>query len=102
METLHWAGSDFDFDILATTSDTTTINGVYSDELPVVYEAPKPKPILFTNYDLYNADLFAFGSIIGSITNKSTSAYALLPLFKEESEEYKTTMQRIKMCTKLQ
>jgi hypothetical protein len=102
METLHWAGSDFDMDILATTSDLTVINGVYSDELPVVYEAPKPKPIELTPYDLYNADLFAFGSIIGSITNKSTSAYALLPLFKDDSEEYKRTMKRIKMCTKLQ
>lgn len=102
METLHWAGSDFDMDILATTSDLTVINGVYSDELPVVYEAPKPKPIELTPFDLYQADLFAFGSIIGSITNKSTSAYALLPLFKVKSEEYKTIMKRIKMCTKLQ
>jgi len=102
METMHWAGSDFDFDILATTSDKTVINGVFSDEIPVVYEAPKPKPILLTPLDLYNADLFAFGSIIGSITNKSTSAYALLPTFKKDSREYKTTMNRIKMCTKLQ
>ena len=102
METLHWAGSDFDMDILATTSDLTVINGVYSNELPVVYDAPKPKPIIITDEDLYKADLFAFGSIIGSITNKSTSAYALLPLFKKESKEYTTTMNRIKMCTKLQ
>ena len=102
METLHWAGSDFDMDILATTSDLTVINGVFSKELPVVYEAPKPKPIIITDEDLYKADLFAFGSIIGSITNKSTSAYALLPLFKEDSKEYETIMNRIKMCTKLQ
>ena len=102
METMHWAGSDFDMDILATTSDITVIKGIYSDELPVVYDAPKPKPIELTSEALFTADLFAFGSIIGSITNKSTSAYALLPLFKKESEEYKQTMNRIKMCTKLQ
>ena len=36
---------------------------------------PKPEKILFTDEDLYKADLFSFGSI-GSITNKG-SGYAL-------------------------
>lgn len=102
METMHWAGSDWDMDAIATTSDKTIISGIYEDELPVVYEAPKSDKKILTPLDLFNADLFAFGSIIGSITNKSTSAYALLPLFKEDSEEYKITMNRLKMCTKLQ
>jgi hypothetical protein len=101
-ETMNWAGSDWDYDIIATTSNPTIIKGVYRDELPVVYTPPKPKKKKLTNDDLYNADLFSFGSIIGSITNKSTSAYALLPLFKENSEEYRITMNRIQMCTKLQ
>lgn len=101
-ETLNWAGSDYDFDIIATTSNKEVINGIFKDELPVVYEAPKPKPIIFTDEDLFNADKFAFGSIIGSITNKSTSAYALLPFFNEKSKEYKTLINRLKMCTKLQ
>lgn len=101
-ETMNWAGSDWDYDIIATTSNPTIIKGVYSDELPVVYSPPKPNKKRLTNDDLYNADLFSFGSIIGSITNKSTSAYALLPLFKENTEEYNVTMNRIQMCTKLQ
>lgn len=101
-ETMNWAGSDWDYDIIATTSDPTIIKGVYRNELPVVYTPPKSTKKKLTNDDLFNADLFSFGSIIGSITNKSTSAYALLPLFKEDSEEYKITMNRIQMCTKLQ
>lgn len=101
-ETVRWAGSDFDYDILATTSDETVIKGVFKDEIPVIYEAPKPSPIIFTEDDLYQADLFSFGSIIGSITNKSTSGYALLSYLDESSEEYKTTLNRIRMCTKLQ
>lgn len=101
-ETLNWAGSDFDMDIIATTSNKTVNKSIFKEELPVVYDVPKPKPILFTEEDLYNADLFAFGSIIGSITNKSTSAYALLPLFDKKSREYKTLINRLKMCTKLQ
>lgn len=101
-ETLNWAGSDFDYDILATTSNKTIIDGVYEDELPVYYEPPKSKKEEITDEKLYKADLFAFGSAIGSITNKSTSGYALLPLFKNSSKEYKTIMDRLKMCTKLQ
>jgi len=101
-ETLNWAGSDWDFDILATTSNQTILNSIFKDELPVIYDVPKPTPIIFSDEDLYKADLFAFGSIIGSITNKSTSAYALLPLYHKESKEYKTLINRLKMCTKLQ
>ena len=101
-ETLHWAGSDYDFDIIATTSNKTINDCIFKDELPVVYEAPKTETKIITENDLYNADLFAFGSIIGSITNKSTSAYALLPLFDKDSREYKTLVNRLKMCTKLQ
>lgn len=101
-ETMNWAGSDFDYDIIATTSDPTVIQGVYKNELPVVYTPPSSTKKKLTQDDLYNADLFSFGSAIGSITNKSTSGYALLPLFNENSEEYQVTMNRVKMCTKLQ
>lgn len=101
-ETVHWSGSDFDYDILATTSNETIIKGVYDSELPVVYEAPKSVKIIPERKDLYQADLFAFGSQIGAITNKSTSGYALLPLHKENSKEYQVIMNRLKMCTKLQ
>lgn len=101
-ETVRWAGSDFDYDILATTSDETVIKGVFRDELPVVYEAPKPKKVELTEDKLFESDKFSFGSIIGSITNKSTSGYALLSELDEGSEEYKTTLNRIRMCTKLQ
>ena len=105
-ETDNFAGSDFDFDILATTSNKILIDSVYRDENPVVYEAPKPAKIIFTEEDLYKSDLFSFGSIIGAITNKSTSGFALLNNLEKEygkdSREYQTTINRIKMCTKLQ
>ena len=101
-ETMNWAGSDFDMDIIATTSDETVIKGVYKDELPIAYEPPKSKPIVIKDRDLYNSDLHSFGSEIGQITNKSTSGYALLSTLEEGSLEYHTTLNRIKMCTKLQ
>lgn len=101
-ETMHWAGSDFDMDIIATTSDESIIKGVYKDELPITYTPPKSDKVKLTERKLYNSDLHSFGSEIGQITNKSTSGYALLAQLDESSIEYNTTMNRIKMCTKLQ
>ena len=105
-ETVNFAGSDFDFDILATTSNETMMKGVYKDELPVVYDAPKPKKMIFSDDDLYNSDIFSFGSIIGSITNKSSNGYAKLPLiekkFGKDSQEYKLVKSRLQQCCKAQ
>ncbi|MGL5434275.1 MAG: RNA dependent RNA polymerase [Lachnospiraceae bacterium] len=105
-ETFRFAGSDFDYDILATTSNQTMINGVIRDELPVVYEAPRPQKILFDEEDLYLADTFSFGSIIGSITNKSSNGYALLPLLEQtcgsDSAQYRLVRSRLQQCCKAQ
>lgn len=105
-ETFNFAGSDFDFDILATTPNRVMIKGVYRDELPVVYDTPKAKKLLFTEEDLYEADTFSFGSIIGSITNKSSNGYAKLPLvekqFGKDSQEYRLVKSRLQQCCKAQ
>lgn len=105
-ETVNWGGADFDFDIISTTSNKEIIKGVYTDELPMHYDAPKPKPIIFTRKDLTQSDKFSFGSIIGQITNKSSNAYALLPKLEEkygkDSREYKITYERLIQCCKAQ
>ncbi|MEI6296333.1 MAG: hypothetical protein WCO84_01630 [bacterium] len=51
---------------------------------------------------MYKADTFSFGTLIGSITNKGSSGYALLSNFKKNSLEYITTLNRLKMSCKLQ
>lgn len=105
-ETIRFAGSDFDYDILATTSDRTIIDGVYREELPVVYKAPQPEKILFQEEDLYRADTFSFGSRIGSITNKSSNGYALLPVLEQtygtDSPQYRLVKSRLQQCCKAQ
>lgn len=105
-ECVNFAGSDFDLDILATTSNKTMISHTYKDALPVVYDAPKPNKIIFTEDDLYESDKFSFGSIIGSITNKSSNAYALLPNIEleygKDSREYQVTESRLQQCCKAQ
>lgn len=105
-ECVNFAGSDFDMDILATTSNKSVINSVYIAELPVVYDAPTPKKWVFTEQDLYDSDKFSFGSIIGSITNKGSNGYALLPILESKygknSNEYKLTVSRLQQCCKAQ
>lgn len=105
-ETFNFAGSDFDMDIVATTPNEVMIGGVFKDELPVVYDAPKPKKIVFTEDDLYESDTFSFGSIIGSITNKSSNGYAKLPLIEckygKDSQEYRLVKSRLQQCCKAQ
>jgi hypothetical protein len=105
-ESINFAGSDYDFDILASVSHNKIIGGIYKDELPVIYDVPKPKKFVFTDDDLYRADTFSFGSIIGSITNKSSNGYALLPVIEEkygkDSQEYILVKSRLKQCCKAQ
>lgn len=105
-EVVNFGGADVDYDILATTSNKEVINGVYKEEKPVVYDAPTPEKIIFTEDDLYNSDTFSFGSIIGSITNKGSNGYALLPniekQYGKDSMEYKITLSRLKQCCKAQ
>ena len=89
-------------DIVATTSNPVVIRTAYKNALPVVYDPPKPEKILFNKEHLFNSDLFGFGSIIGSITNKSSDMYAMLPVLEEkygkDSEEVKLIESRLKQC----
>ena len=92
----------FDFDIMATTDNNVFIENIYKNELPVYYEPPKPKKVVPTEKDLYEADTFSFGTLIGQITNKGSAGYAILDLFDEDSQEYQITKNRLKMSCKLQ
>lgn len=96
-DVLRWADSDFDMDIVATTSNPTIIKGVYKDDLAVTYQKKLSQKIEFTQEDLYKADLLAFGSEIGSITNKSTSMYAMLPMYDPQSPQYAELERRLIM-----
>lgn len=100
--TLHFGGSDFDYDILATTSNEIMVNNTYTKDMPVVGKVEKPKKWLFEPKDLQVADKFTFGSIIGQITNNVTSIRCLMADFDENSEEYQILINRMRMGCKLQ
>lgn len=96
-DVLRWADSDYDMDIIATTSNKTMIKGVYKDEYAVTYQKKLSSKIEFTEEDLYKADLLAFGSEIGAITNKSTAMYAMLPMYDPQSPQYAELERRLIM-----
>lgn len=94
--TMHFAGSDYDFDILATTNNEQFIHGRYENQRVVTYSAKKPKKKLFTEDDLFVTDTFSFGTQIGQITNTCSTICALIPTFKEGSRERVTLENRLK------
>lgn len=100
--TLRWAGSDYDYDIIASTSNEIMVNNTYINDLPVVYQPPKPNKIIFNDKDLQIADKFTFGSIIGRITNNVTIIRTLMANFNKNSTEYKILLNRMRMGCKLQ
>lgn len=96
--TMNWAGSDYDFDILATTNNEQFINGKYPNQRVVTYAPKKPKKKVFTEDDLYTADTFSFGTRVGNITNVATSICAMIPMFPEGSKERILLEQRVAAC----
>ena len=54
------------------------MRSVYKNQKPVTYDVPKPFKKLFTEDDLFKADVQTFGSLIGPLTNRGTSIVALI------------------------
>lgn len=84
------------YDILATTDNKSFVNKNFKHEYVTHFASEKTNKIVFTEDDLYNADTFSFGTQIGSITNKGSSAFSLLDLFEDGSKEYEATLNRLK------
>lgn len=78
----------FDYDIVASTNNPVMIRSVYKNQNPVTYDIPKPFKKVFTEEDLYTADVKTFGSLIGPLTNRGTSVIALISLFEKRVLEY--------------
>lgn len=102
LDCVQHADSDFDGDIVATTDNKYFLEGVRREFVPITYQKKTAQKSKITNDGLYLADKQAFHSTIGSITNRSTSMYALLPLFDKDSDEYKELDRRLKILRKEQ
>lgn len=88
-------------DICFTTDSRVFIENTFGGN-PITYEKKPTEKKYIDRKDLYKADILAFDSKIGYITNGSTTLYAMLPLYKEGTKEYNTIMHRLKECRVLQ
>lgn len=63
------------------------MRSVYKNQKPITYDIPKPFKKLFTEDDLYKADVQTFGSLIGPLTNRGTSIDALISEYEQRVKE---------------
>jgi len=94
-------GFDMDGDICCITNQKEIIDGACGG-LPVMYETRKAPKCKIIESELYLADLKGFNTKVGFLTNLSTTMYSMLPLFEENSKEYKEIIRRLKQCRKEQ
>lgn len=102
LDTIKHADSDFDLDIVFTTSEPVFLRCAYKDMLPITYEKKTAPTIILTENDLFEADLLSFNNEIGIITNYSTEMYAMLLQFHKGSKAYNTMLERLKITRMLQ
>ena len=102
LDTIRHADSDFDLDIVFTTSDSTFLKCVYKDTLPITYEKKSTPTAIITDVNLFQADLLSFNNDIGMITNYSTEMYAMLKRFNKGSKAYNEILNRLKITRMLQ
>lgn len=102
VDTMLWADSDFDGDLIFTTDNEQMMIGCDHSGVPVTYEkiaSPKNK----LEYDILpEYDMESFGSKIGLITNWSTTYYSMLSQFEKGSPEYNKINERLIIARKLQ
>jgi hypothetical protein len=96
-----FGGADYDGDIICLTNQQEIIDGACGG-LPVMYETRKAPKSKIIESELYLADLKGFNTKVGFLTNLSTTMYSMLPLFFEDSNEYKEVVRRLKQCRKEQ
>lgn len=85
-----------DGDIVLT---TTMFSGIEQNEKMITYQKNKPDKVIVNESILINADISAFGSKIGWLTNLSTTLYTLKDIYPEYKELIEN---RLKMCVAYQ
>lgn len=68
------------------------------ETLPVISYEKKKADEQKLNFSAFaNWDVKSFDSPIGQITNLASNMYSMLPMFSEDSQEYKELQKRIKI-----
>jgi len=86
LDTVFYADSDFDGDLIFTTDNETLIK-CQNGGLPISYEHGMAEKVIVTDEMIYKSDADAFNSKIGFITNTSSALHCMKYDFKEGSDE---------------
>jgi hypothetical protein len=102
---MTFSDADFDGDIILTTNESALLDNVHGG-VPITYEKKNATKQIINDRSLYLSDLQAFNPKIGFITNTSSTLYTVLRLVEKKygknSVEYKSVINRLKICRKAQ
>lgn len=103
LATIRHSDSDFDGDIVFSTDDIRLINGAYRDNSPITYDKEKAPEKEITYENIIECDLDGFDTLVGQITNNSTSMNAMLPLFPKDKypEQHEELLNRLKLLREI-
>lgn len=89
-------GADMDGDIIFSTNNEVLLKNT-RDTRAIICQQNTANKVIVTEKDLIQSNKDGFGDGIGKTTNRISAMYELLPLFNEDSKEYKELQYRI-MC----
>jgi hypothetical protein len=103
ISTIRHSDSDFDGDIVYSTDNIQLIKGAYRNNNPITYEKEKAEEKLIKYENIVACDLNGFNTLVGKITNNSTSMNAMLPLFPEDKypDQHNELLKRLKLLREI-
>ena len=96
------AGADYDFDIVATTDNKYFLKGILGTDIPVTYEAHKPKKEKIDREGLIKIAGVGFSPEIGLLTNHSTTFHDMQSKYEKGTAQWEELERRLKVCCELQ
>ena len=101
--TIRHSDSDFDGDIVYSTDNIQLINGAYRNNNPITYDKEKAPEMAVTYENIVKCDLDGFDTLVGQITNNSTSITAMLPNFPVDKypEQHNELINRLKLLREI-
>ena len=101
--TIRHSDSDFDGDIVFSTDNQRLIKGAYRYNNPITYDKDKAPEKDFTYENIVMCDMDGFDTLVGQITNNSTSITAMLPNFPIDRypNEHNELITRLKLLREI-
>lgn len=101
--TIRHSDSDFDGDIVFSTDNLQFRKGAYRNNNPIMYDKEKAKDKDVTYENIVACDLDGFDTLVGQITNNSTSINAMLPNFPKDKypEQHAELIKRLKLLREI-